>query len=204
MRRLPVLFLLIAALAVGFVTPAAAGTEDDEAIAADAVLTEDDVAPPSGAVCRKVRAAIKAADRAPHAVTAFEDGGGTSVESRVIVYRNVKAARAPLAAYTDSKGPRCVESEIQEDLQENAEPGTDYEFSGGRSGLDLGDDGLVYQITLTSTDPEGESSEFYLEFGLVRVGRGVMVMTVASPGEPFAGSEDLATLVVDRLTEGLG
>jgi hypothetical protein len=215
MRRLALLLGLVLVLSSAWVAPALAGS-DDEAIAEDSVLTEDDVAdygltedepsddpPPSGAVCKQIRAVVDAAEDLPHAVTAFSDNAGTNAESRVVVYPSVKAAKKPLAAYTSSKAPRCIEHQIEEDLQENLEPGSSYEFNLEPSTVPLGDETLVYQGVISITEPDGTVSDLYAEQGLIRTGRGLAVLNFSAVGGPFAGSEDLATLVVDNLESNL-
>jgi hypothetical protein len=216
MRRLPLLLGLVLALSCAWVAPALAGSSDDEAIAEDSVLTESDVAdyglteeepnedpPPSGAVCRQIRNVINAADELPHAVTAFSDNAGTDAESRVVVYSSAKAAKKPLKAYSNRKAPRCIESQIESDLQENLEPGSSYEFNLEPSSVPLGDEALVYQGVISITEPDGAVTDLYVEFGLIRVGRGLAVLDFSGVGSPFPGSEDLATIVADNLESNL-
>jgi hypothetical protein len=215
MRRLSLLLGLVVALSCAWVAPALAGSSDD-AIAEDSVLTEDDVAdyglsedepnddpPPSGAVCKQIRTVINQADDLPHAVTAFSDNAGTDAESRVVVYPSNKAARKPIKAYTSSKAPACIEHQIETDLQENLEPGSSYEFNLDPTEVPLGDESVVWQGVISITDPEGEVTDLYVELGLIRVGRGLAVLDFSGIGGPFAGSEDLATLVVDNLEANL-
>jgi hypothetical protein len=215
MRRLPVLLGLVLALSCAWIAPALAGSDDD-AIAEDSVLTEDDVAdyglteeepsddpPPSGAVCKQIRTVINAADNRPHAVTAFSDNAGTDAESRVVVYPSVKAAKKPLAAYTGSRAARCIESQIESELQENLEPGSSYEFNLEPTPVPLGDESIVWQGVISITEPDGTVTDLYVELGLIRVGHGVAVLDFSGVGSPFPGSEDLATLVVDNLESNL-
>ena len=216
-RRLSLLGLLVLGLTVGVTGPAFAGTESDDAIAADAVLTEDDVStygltetqssdspPPNAPACKKIRAANKAADRAANAESEFGDSGGTRVGDKVIVFSGVKAAKAQIAAYSDAKAAKCLETTIKKSLEENLEPGSSSRFSGDKVALQLGDDGFVYTIGIEVTDPQGSVSTLYLEAGLIRVGRGVIEMDTFASDAPFPGSEDLATVLTDRLSESLG
>lgn len=218
LRRTSLLAVLVLGLSIGAVAPAFAGVESDDTIAEDAVLTDDDVSsygltetdpsddpPPSGAVCKRVRLAIKAADRASHAQTSFHDSAGTTtVNDEAVIFENAKAAKAQLAAYSDAKAPRCLQSQIKTSLEETLEPGSSYEFSGERIDIPLGDGGFAYQLVISITDPEGTVTDLYAETGLIRVGRGVAVLAFTATGAPFPGSEDLATVVTDRLTESVG
>ncbi len=212
MRRLPLLLGLALALSGAWIAPALAGSSDDQDIADESVLTESDVAgyglsktrpsddpPPSGAVCKQIRAAINAAEEAPHALTEFADDSGNDAESRVVVYPNVKQARKPLKAYSNAKAPRCIESQLERNLQENLEPGSRYSFDIPRMDIPLGDDGYAYQGVIEVTDPEGQVTDLYFEFGLIRVGRGVAALQFTGVDAVFPGSQDLATIVADNL-----
>lgn len=216
MRRLPLLLGLVLALSCAWTLPALAGSSDDQDIAESSVLTEDDVAdyglsetspsddpPPSGAVCKGVRAARKAADAAPNATTAFEDDLGTGLENQVTVFKDVKRAKANLAAYATSKTTRCLEGLIETNLRANLDPGSSYEFDGNRQEIPTGDGGIVYPIMLTITDPDGDVSDTVLEIGVFRVGRAVVGMTTSYADEPFPGSEALATTIADNLESNL-
>jgi len=217
MRRLLMLLVLGLALACVAAPPALAGS-DDEAIAEDSVLTEADVAdyglfeesddeddspPPSGAACRDIRRADRAANRAPSARSAFSDGGSVLVEDRVTILKSVKAARAVLEPYTDPSASDCVEQILEQSLQENLEPGSSYEFNGDATEIDVGDGGVVYQIVVEIEDPDGNLTEVYVELGAFRVGRGFATMSVFADGAPFEGSEDLATIIADNLERNL-
>lgn len=215
MRRLLMILVLGLALACVAAPPALAGS-DDEAIAEDSVLTEDDVAdyglsedeaddddtPPNIRACRDIRRADRAANKAPHARSAFSDES-VIVEDRVAIFKNVKAARAALAPYTDPSGSDCVEQILEESLQQNLEPGSSYEFNGDATEIDLGDGGVVYQVIVEIEDPDGNLTELYVELGAFRVGRGFVTMSVLSDGVPFEGSEDLATIIADKLETNL-
>ncbi len=217
MRRLPLLLGLVLVLSCAWALPALAGSSDDQDIADSSVLTESDVAdyglaedapsedaPPSGSVCKAIRAAEKAADRAANATTAFADAEGTVlVEDEVTVFKSPKAAKVAGAAYTGSKAAACLEKVLEEGLQENLEPGSSYEFNGNPDDIPIGDGGTVFQVLVTITDPDGAVTEQYVEVGTFRVGRGFASMTVISTGEPFAGSEALATLIADNLDSNL-
>ena len=216
MRRLAVLLGLVLALSCAWIAPALAGSSDDESIAEDSVLTESDVAdyglteeepsddpPPSGAVCKQIRTVVNAADNRPHAVTAFSDNAGTDAESRVVVYPSVRATKKPLAAYLGTRAERCLTSAIESELQENLEPGSSYEFELPVNDIPLGDEGFAYQGVISITEPDGTVTDLYVEFGIIRVGRGVAVLDFSGVGSPFPGSEDLATLVVDNLESNL-
>lgn len=216
MRRLPLLLGLVAVLSCAWALPALAGSSDDQDIADSSVLTESDVAdygltevepsddpPPSGAVCKQIRNTISTADDLPYAISNFEDESGTSVEDRVTIYPSVKAAQKPLAVYSNSKAARCLEKSIEANLQETLEPGSSYEFDIPRNPIPLGDEAIAYQGTISITDPEGEVTDYYVEFGLVRVGRGLEVLDIENVGAPFAGSKDLATIVADNLESNL-
>jgi hypothetical protein len=216
MRRLSLLLGLVVALSCAWIAPALAGSSDDETIAEDSVLTEDDVAdyglsedepnddpPPAGANCKQIRAVINQADDLPHAVTAFTDEAGTDAESRVVVYPNAKAARKPIRAYTGPRAARCIEDQIESDLEENLEPGASAEYELSPTEVPLGDEAIVWQGLISITEADGTLNELYVELGLIRVGRGLAVLDFSALGSPFAGSEDLATLVVDNLEANL-
>lgn len=215
-RRISLLTLLIVGLVAGgsLQSVAFAGSSsDDQTIAEDSILTEDDVAdygleegevdddlPPNVSECKKIRTLIKAADKRPNAGSMFEDGEGTFAQSQVYIFPSAARAQAPLKAYATGSGPDCVEATIEASLEEQ---GLEGEFSGESIDVGLGDDNVVYQITLTVTDEDGETQEVYLELGLIRVGNGLAVLQFQAPGAPFDGSEDLATIVVDNLTTNL-
>jgi hypothetical protein len=216
LRRTSLLLVLVGALACSFAAPALAGTEDDEAIAEDAVLTEDDVAdygfeeiesdeddsPPSGSACKKVRAAVKVGNRAPHATTSFGNAEA-AVGDRVIVFKNAKAAKAQFATYASSQSARCLRSSLEEGIEGSFDVAdlTIPTFEGDSVGL--GDDSVVYQVPISITETDGTTQELYVELGVIRVGRAVVILTVQAGGEPFAGSEELATILTDRLTESV-
>jgi hypothetical protein len=217
MRRLPLLLTLVLVLSCAWALPALAGSSDDQDIADSSVLTESDVTddglsedapsddpPPSGAVCKTIRAAEKAADRAPNASTAFADTDGTvQVEDQVTVFKNAKAAKVAAAAYTGSKAAGCLEKVLEDGLQQNLPAGSSYEFNGNPEDIPIGDGGTVFQVLVTITDPDGAVTEQYVEVGTFRVGRGFVNMSVISTGEPFPASEDLATLIADNLDSNL-
>jgi hypothetical protein len=219
MIRRTLLFFVVAGLALGASagSVAFAGSSDDQDIADASVLTEDDVAdygleeteaeddtlPPNVPECKKIRALDKAADRLPSAITQFTDEAGTTAASKVIVYPSVRAAQGPIKAYASDDGADCVGAIIDESLQENLDPGSDYEFDGESIDPELGDNSIVYQITITVTDADGNESEVYLEVGLVQVANGLAQLSFQAPDAPFDGSEDLATIVVDNLTSNL-
>ncbi len=215
LRRISLLTVLVVGLVAGgsMHSFAFAGSSDDQAIAEDSVLTEDDVAdygleetsvddslPPNTSECKKIRTLIKAADKRPNAGSAFEDGEGTHAQSQVFVYPSAARAQAPLKAYATGSGPDCIEATIEANLQEN---GLEGEFSGEQVDVGLGDDNVVYQITVSASDEDGNTQDLYLEFGLIRVGNGLAVLQFQAPDAPFDGSEDLATIVVDNLTTNL-
>ncbi len=215
MRRLPLLLGLVLTLSCAWAAPAIAGSSD-EAIAEDSVLTEDDVLdyglvetdpsddpPPSGAVCKQIRNVINDAEDTPHAVTAFTDEAGTDAESRVVVYDSVGDAKRPIKAYSGARAPRCIEQQIESDLEENLEPGDSAEYELEPTSVPLGDDSIVWQGVISITEADGTITDLYVETGLVRVGRGLAVLTFSAVGAPFSGSEDLATLVVDNLESNL-
>lgn len=217
MIRRTLLLLLVAGLALG--APAGsvafAGSSDDQDIADDSILTEDDVAdygleetasddedrlPPNVPACKKLRALDKAADRLPNAESTFSDSAGTGATSKVIVFKNERAARAPIAALASDQGSDCLSADLDQSFSENF---TDYQFDGEAVEVDLGDSSIVYQITATVTDDEGTESELYVELGFIQVGRGLAQLVFQAPDAPFDGSEDLATIVVDNLTSNL-
>jgi hypothetical protein len=220
MIRRTLLSFLIAGLALGasLGSVAFAGSNDDEDIAEASILTEDDVAdygleevpredddaPPNVPECKKIRVLEKAANRRPSAGSAFSDDAGTSAINRVVMYPNVRAARAPVVAYTGSDGEECLAATLDRNLQDILEPGSDYEFDGGAVEVPLGDSSIVYQIIVNITDPDGVTSEVYLEVGLIQVGRAIAQLSFQAVDAPFDGSEDLATLVTDNLESNLG
>jgi hypothetical protein len=217
MLRRPTLFLLLTAgLVLGASAPAPAGSSDDEAIAEDSVLTEGDASqfglsetepgddpPPSGSACKKIRAARRAADRRPNAETAFGDESGNMAQSEVIVFKSERAARVPITAFSTGTAEDCLSEQLEQNLEENLDPGVSAEFSGERTEVPLGDDSVVYQIVIALTGADGSTSEVYVEFGVIRVGRAVAVLDFQGVGAPFAGSEPLASLVVDNLEANL-
>ena len=217
LRRTSLLLLLTAGLVVGAVAPAFAGSVDDQTIADDAVLTEDDVfdygleesspdedLPPSVRACRRVRSVQRAANRRPNAISSFDDGGATQAESKVVVYPSERPAESVITAYSSSSAADCLEAVVDRALQDNLEPGSDYEFSGEPIEVPLGDESIVYQITATITSPDETITDLYVELGVIRVGRGIAFLQFTGVDAPFEGSEDLATIVVDALAGGLG
>jgi hypothetical protein len=216
LRRTPLLLVLAAGLVAGVSAPASAGSSDDEEIAESSILTEDDVAdfglfetdpsdqpPPSASACRKVRAARRAANRRPRAESAFEDEAGNEANSEVIIYKTERAARQPITAFSTGTAEDCISRNLEDSLEQNLPEGASAEFSGERVEVPLGDENVVYQIVITVTADDGSTQELYGELGFIRVGRGVAALDFLGVGEPFPGSEDLATIVTDRLTEAL-
>lgn len=219
MIRRTLLFLLLAGLTLGASagSVAFAGSSDDQDIADASVLTEDDVTdygleevtpdddelPPNVPECKKIRALDKAADRRPNATTQFSDDAGTTVVSKVVIYPSTASARAAVKAYASDDGGDCLSAIIDDSLQQNLDPGSDYKFDGEPFDPDLGDSSIVYQVTITVTDEDGNESEVYLEVGLIQVANGLAQLSFQAPDTPFDGSEDLATLVVDNLTSNL-
>jgi hypothetical protein len=216
LRRLPLLLGLVLVLLCAWALPALAGSSDDQEIAESAVLTENDVAdyglsettpsddpPPSGAVCKGIRASENAADDAPNAVSSFEDDQGTLVEDQVSVFESVKEAKAVMAPYLAKKAIRCAERSLEASLQENLEPGSSYKFNGKPQLIPTGDEGMVLPIVVEITDPEGDVTQRVVELGAFRVGRAFVAMNTLNSDEPFPGSEDLATLIADNLESNL-
>ena len=215
MRRLPLLLGLVLVLSCAWIAPALAGSSDQD-IADGSVLTESDVAsyglsetspsdepPPKGAVCSGIRAAEKAADAAPNAVTSFQDDLGTIVDDQVAVFKSVKAARAALAPFLSAKAVKCAEKSLKASLEESLEPGSKYEFNGQAQQIPVGDEGMVLPILVTITDPAGSVTDQVIELGAFRVGRAFVSMNTLNNDEPFPGSQDLATIIADNLEASL-
>ena len=215
-RRAHLLLLLVTVLTLGMAAPALAGSARDETIAERSVLNEDDVAaydlsptsgsddlPPNVTACKKIRALSRAADRRPQAESQFADDLGTNAFSRVIVYPNARAAKASVLAYSTDTGVDCLNATLERDLDASLADGSTAEFTGEALEVRLGDSSIVYQIVVTVTDDEGGVGEIYLELGLVQVGRGLAQLAFQAQGEPFPGSEDLATIVIDNMESNL-
>jgi hypothetical protein len=217
-RRFALTAMLCAGLVAGTASAAVAGSSDDQDIADASVLTEDDasdfgfvgervtneiLSPPNVPECKKIRALDKASDRAPNAETAFTDGTAINVTTKVTVYPSARAARALVRAYTGSSGEECLDATLERNLRKTLDPGSEYEFTSEAIDVPLGDSSIGYRVVITVTDSAGNSFALYVEGGLIQVGRGLVQQTVQSPDAPFDGSEDLATIVTDDLTENL-
>lgn len=216
MRRLPLLLGLLLVLTTAWIAPALAGSGDDQDVADSSVLTEADVSsygltespptddePPKGAVCKGIRASERASFEAPHAISRFEDGLGTIVQDHVAVFETVKQARAAMAPYLQARAIRCAERSLKVSLEENLEPGSQYEFNGEPELIPIGDEGMVLPILVTVTDPDGAVTDQVIELGAFRVGRGFVTMNTLNNDEPFPGSESLATTIADNLAAQL-
>lgn len=215
MRRLPLVLGLVLVLSCAWALPALAGSSDDQDIADSSVLTKSDVADyglqatdpsddstPSGGVCKGIRASEAAADDAPSAVSSFTDYIGTNVEDHVSVFDSVKQAKAAFAPYLTAKALKCAERSLKEGLQDLPD-GSSARYNGERQEIPVGDGGIVLPITLEITAADGETSTSVIELGVFRVGRALVSMSTLNPGEPFPGSEQLATLIADNLASNL-
>jgi hypothetical protein len=213
--------LVVLALAV----PAPAGAGDraaDQQIADDSVLTIDDV--PSGfeetpaddepdvqpgAVCKRIRAAAKAADAAPHAAAEFEtpgdETGSALINNQVSVLTSPKQAKAVYAAFAAPKARQCFTTAYQRAfLEQIDDPSAEVQVTVDRFTPDLGDTAVGYEIVIEAS-AQGESRTFFANLQVIRDGRGLDAFGFFNSGSaPVSDDIDAMTREgVDRLEAAL-
>lgn len=199
-------------------SPAAAGANDDEAIAKRALLRASDLPdsweadesadpdqddPAEGRVpeCEDIEAAIDKGDKSPHADSPqFDDGddpnGIASVSNEVFVFPKAKGAKRYLAPFKADEAADCLlgRAEVIPNILD-AEL-VDLDVAGA------GTDGVGYSALLTF-DNEGVPFTLAVDVVVVRVGRAIVTFAAENADEPLPIGPDLLRAVTDRLEEAL-
>jgi hypothetical protein len=195
--------------------PVAAGEDEDQAIADEAVLTladlpdgweegdpPDDEDPAEGLVraCRAIERVADIGDTMPRAESNDFDNGNdpnavASVANQVIVFPKVKGAKRYLKPFK-ADGEDCLLGRSEEF------PGV---LDASIEELDLegfGDDGVGYTVFIT-LESNGEEVTFANDIVAVRVGRAVATFAAENVDDPLPEGPEILDAVVSRLEDAL-
>jgi hypothetical protein len=214
--------LVVVALAVP--APAGAGNRAaDQQIADDSVLTIDDVPngfdqapadddrdPQTGAVCKRIRAAAKLVDAAPHREVQFatpgDETGSALIINQVSVMKSVKQAKAAYTAYAAPKARQCLTTAYERVfLDQINDPTAQVQVTADRFTPDLGDTAVGYEVVIEAS-AQDESEVFYVNQQVIRDGRGLDAFSFFNTGSaPPSDDVDAMTREgVEKLEAALG
>jgi len=215
--RLAIGVATVALVALGCL-PAAAGAEEDQQTADEAVLQASDFPDDWESTpaddgeeiqlpeCRAINRATATADKQPNAKSRnFADPSDplaiTNAENATYVFPSKKKAKAYVALFASAESGDCFQA-VGEAVAESQAPGADVSVEE----LDvegLGDGGDGFTLVVDGVSEDDEPIQLYADFSAVRVGRGVVVFIAQGNGEQLELGPDLLETLVGRLEEAL-
>jgi hypothetical protein len=155
---------------------------------------------PSGAACRTLASAERAARRSPHAVSPqFSDpasGNTTEADNTVYAFASAVGAHRYLAAYEASTASACLQLVLTEAVGASA-TATVAPLTTQLAGL--GDESAGYEGTVQGTNGAGQTVALVADIVAVRVGRAVTVFEFLSANQQIAAGPTIVNTVVKRL-----